>query len=545
MVNSLIDIDSIKIDVLDTEMTVLNICENAGIQLPRFCYHEGLKIAGNCRMCLVVLVNAIDPVISCSTTFRPNLVIRTRSERVDYIRRSILEFLLLNHPLDCPICDQASECDLQDQSLLYGSSVAFTRSIGFKREVEDVNFGPVMKTIMTRCILCTRCVRFIERESLESSQGFGVVGRGVYSQISTFVKSFHLSNLSGNLIDLCPVGAITNRFLAYEERTWEYKSRESVDIFDSINSFIRVDYMDNQIIRILPKWSSHVLSHFITNDVRFSYLTLNVRRFLLPSCTTLNFNKVRTVVKYSWEIVLYVLSSIFLYSSVSLLIPRYLSFNTFFSFKKLSFLLHDTSISNTTFDFRNAYCFRQSVYLLYNRVEATFLYCDLKNSLPILYLNLGDYLDLTRHYYIGSTPNTSVYFMHVGLSFYTIPFLNLYSSSFNKSTVNSTNVVFYSNFNTSSLKFLEDTLLFPIYNRSESLIGSELSIPVFTRYGSTVFDCKSYLSMAKKIRYTRSSLWVSPFHKLNLYSGMLLLPTFSGAVDKTFLFSWSLAYCIN
>jgi NADH dehydrogenase (ubiquinone) Fe-S protein 1 len=264
--------------VTNSELTVLQQCELNSIYIPRFCYHDRLSIAGNCRMCLIELENAVKPVIACSTSLMPNMSIFTNSKTVKKIRENILEFLLINHPLDCPICDQGGECDLQDQAMVFGSDRG--RFIEIKRSVEDKNFGPFIKTIMTRCIHCTRCIRFFDE--IAGLSILGMMGRGKDAEISTYANLGFESELSGNVIDLCPVGALTSKPYAFTSRPWELTSFESIDIFDSLGSNLRIDIKGNIIMRILPKLNDEINEEWITDQIRFSYDGLRRERLTFP-----------------------------------------------------------------------------------------------------------------------------------------------------------------------------------------------------------------------------------------------------------------------
>ena len=231
-----VTIDGVELEVEDG-MTVLQACEQAGAEVPRFCYHERLPIAGNCRMCLVEMERAPKPVASCAQPCMEGMVVTTNSEKVKKMRQSVMEFLLINHPLDCPICDQGGECDLQDQAMNYGGDRG--RFDELKRAVPDKDFGPLVKGIMTRCIHCTRCVRFLS--DLAGVPEMGGTGRGEHVEIGTYVEKALTSELSANIIDLCPVGALTSRPYAFKARPWELKKTESVDVMDGLGSAIRID----------------------------------------------------------------------------------------------------------------------------------------------------------------------------------------------------------------------------------------------------------------------------------------------------------------
>ena len=218
-------------------VTVLQACELAGVDVPRFCYHQRLSIAGNCRMCLVEVEKSPKPVASCAMPVMPNMNIKTTTPLVKKAREGVMEFLLINHPLDCPICDQGGECELQDQSLIYGSDRS--RFTEYKRAVEDKELGPLVKTVMSRCIHCTRCVRFATE--VAGVQDLGVTGRGNMAEIGTYVSKLLTSELSGNVIDLCPVGALTSKPFAFTARSWELRRTESIDVLDAVGSAIGVD----------------------------------------------------------------------------------------------------------------------------------------------------------------------------------------------------------------------------------------------------------------------------------------------------------------
>jgi NADH dehydrogenase (ubiquinone) Fe-S protein 1 len=284
--------------VSNTELTILQQCELNSIYIPRFCYHDRLSIAGNCRMCLIELETSVKPIIACSTSLVPNMSVYTNSKTVKKIRENILEFLLINHPLDCPICDQGGECDLQDQAMVFGSDRG--RFIEIKRSVEDKDFGPFIKTVMTRCIHCTRCVRFFDE--VAGTSILGMMGRGRDAEISTYSNLHLINELSGNVIDLCPVGALTSKPYAFTSRPWELVSYESIDIFDSLGSNIRIDIKGNLIMRILPKLNEEINEEWITDQIRFSYDGFRRDRLTFPLIKTIK-NKNMLFTYGSWDIV--------------------------------------------------------------------------------------------------------------------------------------------------------------------------------------------------------------------------------------------------
>lgn len=258
--------------------TLIQRCELLSIMIPRFCFHEKLSIAGNCRMCIVEVNSSPKPVVSCSTKVVNGLEVLTNSILIKRIREHIIEFLLINHPLDCPICDQGGECDLQDQTLIYGSDRGRFREI--KRSVFDKNFGPFIKTVMTRCIHCTKCVRFVEEYG--DSAEIGTLGRGGDTEIGLYSSAIVHSELSGNIIDLCPVGALTSKPYAFKARSWELVGTESLDIFDSFGSNILIQTRSNEILRILPRRNDALNENWITDQIRFGYDSFKNQRLLVP-----------------------------------------------------------------------------------------------------------------------------------------------------------------------------------------------------------------------------------------------------------------------
>ena len=273
---------NLTIDGIDVEVTegssVLQACEVLGLEIPRFCFHERLLIAGNCRMCLVEIEKSPKPQASCAIPVMPGMKVFTNTPLVKKAREGVLEFLLLNHPLDCPICDQGGECDLQDQAMIYGSDRS--RFMERKRGVEDKNLGPLIKTIMTRCIHCTRCVRFATE--VAGVEVLGTTARGIDTEIGTYVEKMFKSELSGNVIDLCPVGALTSKPYAFTSRPWELRNTESIDTLDSVGSNIRIDSRGTEIMRIVPRLNEDINEEWISDKTRFSYDGLKRQRLTQP-----------------------------------------------------------------------------------------------------------------------------------------------------------------------------------------------------------------------------------------------------------------------
>ncbi|XP_030536749.1 NADH dehydrogenase [ubiquinone] iron-sulfur protein 1, mitochondrial [Rhodamnia argentea] len=259
-------------------MTVLQACEVAGVDIPRFCYHSRLSIAGNCRMCLVEVEKSPKPVASCAMPALPGMKIKTDTPIAKKAREGVMEFLLMNHPLDCPICDQGGECDLQDQSMAFGSDRG--RFTEVKRSVVDKNLGPLVKTVMTRCIQCTRCVRFATE--IAGVQDLGMLGRGSGEEIGTYVEKLMTSELSGNVIDICPVGALTSKPFAFKARNWELKGTETIDVTDAVGSNIRIDSRGPEVLRILPRLNEDINEEWISDKTRFCYDGLKRQRLNDP-----------------------------------------------------------------------------------------------------------------------------------------------------------------------------------------------------------------------------------------------------------------------
>jgi NADH-quinone oxidoreductase subunit G len=278
-------VDGKEIDV-PPEYTLLQACEAAGAEIPRFCFHERLSIAGNCRMCLVELKGSPKPVASCAWGVRdcrpgPNgepPVVNTKTEMVKKAREGVMEFLLINHPLDCPICDQGGECDLQDQAMAYG--VDSSRYAENKRAVEDKYIGPLVKTIMNRCIHCTRCIRFTTE--VAGVAELGAIGRGEDMEITTYLEQAMTSELQSNVIDLCPVGALTSKPYAFTARPWELSKTQSVDVMDAVGSAIRIDTRGREVMRILPRTNDEINEEWISDKTRHVVDGLRTQRLDQP-----------------------------------------------------------------------------------------------------------------------------------------------------------------------------------------------------------------------------------------------------------------------
>ena len=267
---------------VEENLSIIQACEVSGVEIPRFCYHEKLSVAGNCRMCLVDIEDARGmspkPVASCAMQVSDGLKIHTKTQRVKKAREGVMEFLLINHPLDCPICDQGGECDLQDQSVAYG--LGGSRYEQNKRSVENKDMGPFIKTEMNRCIHCTRCVRF--STEISGSDEIGAIGRGRDMEITTYLDIAVKSELSGNVIDLCPVGDLTSKPYAFSARPWELKQTESIDVMDAVGSNIRIDTKGNKVMRVLPRNNDEINEEWIYDKTRFFWDGLSLQRIDKP-----------------------------------------------------------------------------------------------------------------------------------------------------------------------------------------------------------------------------------------------------------------------
>ena len=284
-------IDNKKIKVAEGT-TILQACQELGIEIPIFCYHEKLSIAGNCRMCLVEVDGMPNPVASCSMPVQNDMKINTTSKMVHKARNGVMEFLLINHPLDCPICDQGGECDLQDIAMNYGRDKS--RFDYNKRAVKEKNFGPLIKTVMTRCIHCTRCIRFATE--IAGVTELGATGMGENMEVTTYIDKTVTSELSGNMIDICPVGALTSKPFSLTARPWELSKTETIDTLDAVGSNIRVDTKNNEVMRVLPIMNNEINEEWISDKTRFSYDGLKYNRLDKPFIKEKNFYK-----EVSWD----------------------------------------------------------------------------------------------------------------------------------------------------------------------------------------------------------------------------------------------------
>ncbi len=287
-------IDGNEIEV-EQGMSVLQAAEMLGVEIPRFCYHDKLSVPANCRMCLVEIEGGPPkPQPSCALPCADGMVVKTDTEMVHKARRGVMEMLLINHPLDCPICDQGGECDLQDQAMGYGYDRS--RYYEAKRAVANKDLGPLVKTIMTRCIQCTRCVRFCDE--IAGTSELGYINRGENAEIAPYAGKYVTTELSGNLIDICPVGALTSKPYAFEARPWELRKTETIDVHDALGCNIRVDARGNEVMRVLPRLNEDINEEWINDRTRFAYDGLQRRRLDTPYIRDPESKKLKAV---SWE----------------------------------------------------------------------------------------------------------------------------------------------------------------------------------------------------------------------------------------------------
>lgn len=403
---------------VNNNYTVFQYCAKIGINLPCFCYHERLSIAGNCRICIVEVNNAL--VVSCATSLLDNMNIITNNDRVKKAREGIMEFLLVNHPLDCPICDQGGECDLQDIALVLGSDRGRFYELN-KRSVTNLNCcGPFIKTIMTRCIHCTRCIRFVNE--ISSIYDLGVIGRGLNMEIGTYILNFINDELLGNVIDLCPVGALTAMPSSFVSRSWETKYIQSIDILDSIASGVKIGVYNNAVIRILPSLDEFY-DEWITNKARFVYDSFNIQRLKNPK---LSINNKFIIISWKYALyiyiyMLYVKSEDYIYILCGPYMSLDLAYNLKYFFNSLgcsNIFYYDNTIINS--DFRYSYLLNITVNSI-NSIS-TLILLGLNPRLELPLLN-----SMIRKNYLNDL-NFKVYSIGVSTDYITYPVINIGSS---------------------------------------------------------------------------------------------------------------------
>jgi NADH-quinone oxidoreductase subunit G len=374
--------------ILNKNLNIIQVCNLYNIDIPKFCYHEKLSIAGNCRMCLVEVSGVLKPVASCALPISDNMKIYTNSKLVKKAREGILEFILINHPLDCPICDQGGECDLQDQSLIFGNDIG--RFYEYKRSVNDKNCGPLIKTVMTRCIHCTRCVRFIDE--IAGFKYLGLIGRGNSMEVINFSNKIILSEISGNLIDLCPVGALTSKPYSFIARSWELNSINTIDLNDNMHVNIRVDVRDFKILRILPRNNRNLNENWISDITRFCFDGIQNNRLIFPYL-----KKEGIFAIQSWSSILHYLKNILQNKKrINFILGNFLDLETIILLKKITKKIGNYSIkinlnsNNQNFnnDFRKTYIFNIKINDLIKFKNFFLIGLNLRLENPLLNIRL-------------------------------------------------------------------------------------------------------------------------------------------------------------
>ena len=430
---------------VDSRMTIFQACHHNGLTIPRFCYHEKLSIAGNCRMCLVEVEKAPKPVAACTAQVMPGMRINLKSEYTRNARGAVMEFILANHPLDCPICDQGGECDLQDISSKYGYETG--RFQEYKRAVEDKNLGPLVSTIMTRCIHCTRCVRFAEEVAGEYD--LGTVGRGQDTEIGTYIEKMVGSELSGNLVDLCPVGALTNGPYAFTSRSWEVSETNSVDLMEAIIPPIMVNSRGPEIMRVLPRVHEDVNEEWIGDKSRYSYDGLKRQRLAYPLARN---NETGQLEEVLWEDALQrVANKLGEVKSGNDIVGLVGQFSSVESTAALRDFMGKMNCDNILFDNyplkgkqRNDYLFNRSIPEIEEMDVLVLVGCNPKVESPVLNARI---LKAVRHkglkvYKIGSADELTYNYTHLGTSTKTINQIVNGIHPFNKIIEGSKNVHF-------------------------------------------------------------------------------------------------------
>jgi len=414
----IIYINEIEIPVRDWNLNLLQFCEEVELVIPRFCYHDELSVAGNCRMCLIEIVHSPKPVISCGCMLTKEMKVFTNSTLVKKAREYVMEFLLINHPLDCPICDQGGECDLQDQSFVYGSDRGRFKEI--KRAVEDIDLGPFIKTIMNRCIHCTRCIRF--SKEILNIHSLSMLGRGRESEVGTYYNQDYLHELSGNVIDLCPVGALTSKPYAFSARPWELYSMETIDVLNSFCSDIKVDVKGNEVMRILPITDKVYKTDWISDSIRFCFDGFKKDRLVNPLIYDMKENFFYSC---SWEFSFFMIQKIKSYqltffrgdnidaATISLINELIRTSIFFYQYNK-----NTSSVGNI-----NQFLLNQNEVISNKKNITIFLNTNMKKNNPVLDSIIKKKKNLFKLFYIGASVKHNYEINHLSLKkniFYSI-----------------------------------------------------------------------------------------------------------------------------
>lgn len=507
----LININEKKNLVVPDNINILQACALYNIYIPRFCYHEKLSIAGNCRMCLVEVKGVLKPIASCAMPINKDMQIFTESKLVKKAREGILEFILLNHPLDCPICDQGGECDLQDQSLIYGNDKG--RFYDLKRAVKDKDCGPLIKTIMTRCIQCTRCVRFMRE--ISGLNYLGVIGRGNSMEISNFLQKSLFSELSGNVIDVCPVGALTSKPYSFVARPWELSSFNTIDLNDIIHVNIRVDIRDTKILRVLPRLNSKLNENWISDVTRFSYDGFFLNRVSSPFVS----NNKQKITSCSWLNILFNFKKLKI-NKINFVLGDFIDAETnaiikFICNKHGDFSVLNLNQNSSNLDFRFNYFFDQNVFNNLKDFNSIFLFnTNLRLENPLLNLRLKKLVDknLIKVFSFGSSFGYNFLNYNFGNSFKKflnfIEGKNILNNSFSKTdkilfifnwnffNKIKNNFDFF-NFKHNNLNFLSNKLKFTVMTRdSTSLLSFDFNLIKSVNS----FDDFSYINKSNSLK---------------------------------------------
>ena len=414
----IIYINEIEIPVRDWNLNLLQFCEEVELVIPRFCYHDELSVAGNCRMCLIEIVHSPKPVISCGCMLTKEMKVFTNSTLVKKAREYVMEFLLINHPLDCPICDQGGECDLQDQSFVYGSDRGRFKEI--KRAVEDIDLGPFIKTIMNRCIHCTRCIRF--SKEILNIHSLSMLGRGRESEVGTYYNQDYLHELSGNVIDLCPVGALTSKPYAFSARPWELYSMETIDVLNSFCSDIKVDVKGNEVMRILPITDKVYKTDWISDSIRFCFDGFKKDRLVNPLIYDMKENFFYSC---SWEFSFFMIQKIKSYqltffrgdnidaATISLINELIRTSIFFYQYNK-----NTSSVGNI-----NQFLLNQNEVISNKKNITIFLNTNMKKNNPVLDSIIKKKKNFFKLFYIGASVKHNYEINHLSLKkniFYSI-----------------------------------------------------------------------------------------------------------------------------
>lgn len=422
--------------LIKKELSILEACKYIGINLPHFCYHEILPVAGNCRMCLVEITtqsneNPQKLIAACALPISDGIHIYTNTPAVKKARENIIEALLINHPLDCPICDQAGECDLQDQVVKFGISNS-SRFFFKKRAIEDKFFSPVIHSVMSRCIHCTRCIRFDQK--ISNLETYGLINRGNSMEISTYTNLTHITEISANVIDLCPVGALTSKPYAFKARPWELKAIESIDITDSFGSNIYITFKDLEIFRILPKVSLNLNETIITDRVRFFFDGISHQR--LCKLFKENNNKFKET---SWSIIIKELFHLFVsYEKILILINPELDLESIIILKALEckyqkileLRINDTQLKTINFNYLNK---KNSLYNFETKKYQLIFLFTLNLHLESSILNIklrNKYINESTHIFSLGTFNTNSFYYQQIINLTSIKKLHFFEGKF-------------------------------------------------------------------------------------------------------------------